>query len=50
VLGWTGHVGLIESIGDTGFVSIEGNVGGKVVERFHTWDSPKLYRFASIEP
>lgn len=51
LLSWTGHVGIVtETNLSSGFRSIEGNVGGKVVERFHLYTEPKLYRFASLEP
>lgn len=51
VLGWQGHVGIVTEVGSSGlyFRSIEGNVGAKVVERTHTFDEPKLWRFASLD-
>lgn len=49
ILGWTGHVGIIAEMHKGGFISIEGNVGQKVVQRWHSFDEPKLWRFASIE-
>ena len=52
VLGWTGHVGIVSELGSSGlyFKSIEGNVRGRVVERTHHTNEPKLYRFASLQP
>jgi hypothetical protein len=50
ILGWTGHVGIVIGLNYEGFDTIEGNVSGRVVQRYHTWQSPRLYRFASIEP
>lgn len=49
ILGWTGHVGIVVELKPFGFKSIEGNVGGKVVLKSHSWNEPKLWRFASIE-
>lgn len=50
VLGWTGHVGIVVELLPRrgGFNAIEGNVGGKVVMRLHSYSDPKLWRFAGL--